>query len=1178
MKKIQITIVLLLLNFNVFASNETNNAQGILDQSHLFELQNKIEKFVTTNGQIDSNKIKIAIRYFSQKRTQYENTLFVNEESKQIDDYLQDWKTAEKKATKLIKEEREGLIAFDEVIRRMNDLELNKHIYSEAEIQKKIGTLGLFIAVTDTILHEHFQYDLVNMIVTLGRNFFRISKASEQIEASNLMLNGKFLTANEIRNRKLSGQDISLINPPNSAFWQNNKVENYDPDSTTWYGEKLFPSPSQAQDFYYNRIGDGTVKIKAHWFDNPVNGKKKKKSITLRLGIEIHSGTFSSHLIRALGFYAIPSTYRQNVRLFLGDVSYEEFLNQLNHLQGETMYDLSSFITNYNKKENYVTLKGVCLEAYPDDERYQKLGPFRTGRNGFDNRREYRSWLMNGALVSLNDTQDKQTRVDVIRKDKNSEWEPIFMVADLGYSMGSYLFFDNMGAVNDYSEKMTSQIGNSVMIWWANGFDGWENYQHTTAADVRWWLRRAKRLSPQQMYRMAINSGFPEPIARLYTIKIQKRINDFIQAFDLTKDVGLYQPESYSQVHQEFPEYVNKDGQVKNSIEKINSSNASFIGPFTTLSEILTIHAQNLLQKQIEKPLSFELNKTNFNHEFDLGKNQLSYDIIMGRKRTIQQNKNKSANQKRFQVKDVYEVSIPIGLAGIEIADKSQNIQTPVSYSYHFRYTYIHSYSDPIAAGKSRFFQSFMPWNLSDVKKQLKTGETLLIESTSGYEIGTLKVESENFFQFEFSPLKWSKNNTEQTLITKNERYLEISTNKGNARQYGSNLNISAGLKFHLGLNLGKKKSIYEIFRMDLNDLNPKQATQINAAFNQALIFNDFRLLNLFAQNYQIISEEQFRNSHYGLFVWDKTTERQVKNIEFQLSEEPLNSTTLQFQPGKMNSHQLFIARQVDSSNRTFGNFWIKDFDFGNTEFVFDLIGDSINKGLAKVTELQIAANNEMTQIEQMEFNIQIRKFNRFLTKDIFQKYYLDFFSKISGVSNLFNYQFADGVKFVSPTEATQTWQINQIAIEKILSNLSKSEQICTSPCQDRFDKIQAIKNKLRQSQINISEKKKLFSRLTDLIQKQLNLFIGSQAQRLNQLLTLVGEENLWLRTQITNIHRTDIPISRNKFDSIYSRPIGKYQGDSKLKQIKKKYYFAPMMDYETIQIDSDAVLDATSM
>ncbi len=26
---------------------------------------------------------------------------------------------------------------------------------------------------------------------------------------------------------------------------------------------------------------------------------------------------------------------------------------------------------------------------------------------------------------------------------------------------------------------------------WANGFDGWENYQHTTAADIRWWLRRA---------------------------------------------------------------------------------------------------------------------------------------------------------------------------------------------------------------------------------------------------------------------------------------------------------------------------------------------------------------------------------------------------------------------------------------------------------------------------------------------------------------------------------------------------------------------------------------------------------------------------------------------------------------------------------------------------------------
>ncbi len=645
----------------------------------------------------------------------------------------------------------------------------------------------------------------------------------------------------------------------------------------------------------------------------------------------------------------------------------------------------------------------------------------------------------------------------------------------------------------------------------------------------------------------------------------------------MTQELGLYQPESYQRVHDEFPEYVTKKGQVTNAIENLNTTNASFLGPFTTLGEVLTVHAQNLLQKQIEKPLTFDLNKTNIDSKFDLGTNQLSYNITMGRKRTIRQNKNKSETQKRFQVKDVYEVSIPLGLVGVDVAGREQKIQTPASYSYHFRYTYIHSYGDPISAGKSRFFQSFMPWNINDVKKQLKTGETLNIEKSLGYQIGNLKIESENFFQFEFTPFEWAKNNTEQTLITKNDKYLEITTNQSDTQRYGSHINVSAGLKFHIGFNRGKKSNNYEIFRFDLNDLDAKKATQVNAIFNRAVVTGQFDYLRNRAQNYQIISHEKFRNNHAGLFVWDKTSDRQIKDIEFQLSQTPLDSSSLQFQPDQKNTHQLFIARQVDTSDRAFGNFWIKDFEFGNTEFIFDLLGDGINKGIAKLTELQVAANSEMTDIEHMELIIQIRKFNRFITKDIFQTNYLEYYSQLSGIRNLFNYQLAEGVRFVSPTEALQSWQLNQRAINLLLENLGKNESVCTSLCQDRFDKINYIKVKISKRNLDIADKKKLFSRLTDLIQKQLSLFIGHQAQRLNKVITIVGEDNLWLRTQITNIHRTDIPVSRNKFDSIYSRPIGKYQGDSVLKQIKKKYYFAPMTDYESVQIDSDAVLDATT-
>lgn len=299
--------------------------------------------------------------------------------------------------------------------------------------------------------------------------------------------------------------------------------------------------------------------------------------------------------------------------------------------------------------------------------------------------------------------------------------------------------------------------------------------------------------------------------------------------------------------------------------------------------------------------------------------------------------------------------------------------------------------------------------------------------------------------------------------------------------------------------------------------------------------------------------------------------------MEFNLTDSPLNSDQARFQPGKKNTHQLFIARQVNTSDRSFGNFWIKNFDFGQADFIFDLMGDGINNGVALMSELQLAANKEMTDIDQLELNLEIRKYNKFITKELFIKNYLNFFSQLSGVKQLFNYQFADGVLFVSPTEATQTWQINQIAIQKILTKLENSEDICTSPCQDRIDKLQYFKSQLKKAGLTIDAKKKIFSRIVDLTQKQISLFLGAQFQRLNQIINLVGEENIWLRTRISNIHRTDIPISRNKYDSIYSQPIGKYQGDSRLKEIKKKYYFAPMMDYETVQFYEDSQMAAGS-
>ena len=268
-------------------------------------------------------------------------------------------------------------IVFDE---RLEYLIQNQENLSPDQIENEISTLMIYYQSVESYEDENLYQVALESVKSLLPPWYDIPKLnSPEKEALNLLENGQFLSTEQLVEKHTKEVDFSLLNPPSSAFWSDNNIEAFDPNSEEFFGERFFPQADALM--VYDRMGTGQIKIKANFYPAGTNDvcttDLDNGNVTLRLGQETQNQLIATQLARSVGYPSIPHVYRPQVKMYLCDTTFEAFLSQWKVAHNSNQGNFLSY-GRYLKSENAVLLKGVALESYPGDnkDRYRKVGPF----------------------------------------------------------------------------------------------------------------------------------------------------------------------------------------------------------------------------------------------------------------------------------------------------------------------------------------------------------------------------------------------------------------------------------------------------------------------------------------------------------------------------------------------------------------------------------------------------------------------------------------------------------------------------------------------------------------------------------------------------------------------------------------------------------------------------------
>ncbi|MDZ4084938.1 MAG: hypothetical protein U1E10_18490, partial [Bdellovibrionales bacterium] len=440
-------------------------------------------------------------------------------------------------------------------------------------------------------------------------------------------------------------------------------------------------------------------KFKTKWIDKSdltKKGKPKEKSLTLRVGWEAYTATVVNHLARVVGYPAIPTTFRRRVKMNLGETSFEEFLSQYKAVHTNEM---GSVLTHIQRipGENAVYVLNPTLEAYPDDEDYRRIGPFRMGDNGLPNRREYRAMVLYNSLISLQDQFEYQARVDAYRDSETKSWRPLFFIADTSSAMGLPAMLGNKGTVNEFTWKFTKRTDKNVWLFWLSVFNS-RAWKDTTYSDLKWMARRMARIRPEQIEKILATSGFPEPVQILYGEKLKSRINQMILDFGLQAEgFKMHSVISPQTLNARFPLYIDEKGYLKEGAQEIEGNTAPILGNRFTPYQGLIVGGINTLQNQFLKIFSSSKLANATQATFEIGSFRGQKGVLFDASRDVKVNAEVGPHQRRYLLRDTLAVSIPIGL-------DTDRLKTPVALYYTWKFEYVHSVSTMAEVGQSRFF------------------------------------------------------------------------------------------------------------------------------------------------------------------------------------------------------------------------------------------------------------------------------------------------------------------------------------------------------------------------------------------------------------------------------------------------------------------------------------------
>jgi len=137
----------------------------------------------------------------------------------------------------------------------------------------------------------------------------------------------------------------------------------------------------------------------------------------------------------------------------------------------------------------------------------------------------------------LLDVREVNFRLDMYKPQGTKQaWQPLLYFNDLGRSLG-YNLIRTHGNASDFTGKLAKDKGSYVRLHWDHYRIEHDHFESTTAADIKWMIRRLARLSDEQINDIVDNSGHIPAVADLYKTNLKLRIESMINAFGLSGTV-----------------------------------------------------------------------------------------------------------------------------------------------------------------------------------------------------------------------------------------------------------------------------------------------------------------------------------------------------------------------------------------------------------------------------------------------------------------------------------------------------------------------------------------------------------------------------------------------------------------------------------------------------------------
>lgn len=1173
-------VLLLILNLSVFslsAQELYSNNQGILGPQHDQSHQARILKtFYTKDSgeyQFDEGKTRALLEKIKNKKESVKESFYLSVKTEYINNHNYSDKKASKKAKKRVGEDARAFFAFEYVTDGLKELLRDIDHISEEELEERVSDISIILETIDYLYQDNLVRSDIRSLQNLIVPFHTIDKKdSWKSQASNLYLDGDFLSPEDIKRLMEKGLDISEIDPPSSAFWTNNEIENFDVFKNEHRGEPVFPREDDV--FVFDRFGGGNIKIKADTYPKEVKDACDpdidNKNITIRLGQETNNHLIAANLARAIGYPYIPHSPRKSVLLYLCDTTFESFLQQW---EKENQDRQGSFHTHgeYLPEIHAVRLDDLALEGYPgkdDNDRYRKGGTFRTETMGLQNRREFRSLVIFNALIALVDATERNVRVDFHRAKNEERWNPIIFINDLGRSLGHY-FIRTHGTVNDYTESFVKEKDDKIRIWWDHqGYDS-KLFSQTTLSDARWIARRLSRLSNKQINDIVENTLHAQPVKELYKVKIKKRILNLIKALGLRGEVQTdFVIPSYEELHRDFPKYISKDGKITYEADNIQSVTSRPRGVNTSIFEAIAGVALNqvfnLITQNYEKILTQEKILDNGQIEVFGGSFDMGMGIRLSSSRDISVNPEKGENENRFLIKDSMLISVPIGLIDKDLNGGVFSASLPIGAQYTYRFDYFHSVSTLKEAVKTDFFKRLIPWRASSLQENLSLGEGLFVEHSIAKSIGELSLDINDNLRAGLSPLSLKTSKVKQTYLYRSTpNLLEVADSRSNQLSLGSRFELTAYLSLRANWSRIKREGRYAHYRFFLDEFSSQDEQSINELVKT--IVDDEK--NKTSQTYAIASS--FRQNNYGgcFFVWCRNLSHSEREFDITSYDDRWKTTT-PLDPSRedqedvkiIDNYHVLTSSYIKSSDRKLSRIWNDDLSLGPAESALNFLFSIMDEGKTQRINIEATWDEEKQELDNIDLRIQILRRDNFLTQSEvidWQEFYASraYCQQSSRPDEGYLNIKQDGIDFYSPITSVMAFQLKKKGIGKILKNY-KDKMFCKRDknCRLKVDYLlgQKPKNK-EQAQRHLKELRGFFKKI-----------LGKDFSNLGCLRESLKEKHYWLTTKVLNPLEYTTPISRDEAD-LYAKELGKFQGQSFLEEFVFESYFRPVISKKNV-------------